>query len=78
MKKIYIILLLLVVSFTTYAQDEAVVTMNEHITKTQADSAYINNDFAGAIAMYEAILQIKANRPIFIIIWVIAIIRWTT
>lgn len=57
MKKIYIILLLLVVSFTTYAQDEAVVTMNEHITKTQADSAYINNDFAGAIAMYEAILQ---------------------
>lgn len=57
MKKIYIILLLLTVTYTAYAQKDTIVTMNKHVTKTQADSAYINNDFAGAIAMYETIIQ---------------------
>lgn len=56
MKKIYLILLMLTASFTISAQEEAVVTIKETPTKTQADSAYINNDFAGAIAIYEAIL----------------------
>ena len=44
MKKIYLILLLLLSVSVTYGQ-----------TKLQADSAYINNDFAGAVEMYEAI-----------------------
>lgn len=48
-------------SFSAFAQDEVVVTMNETITKAQADSAYINNDFAGAIAIYEAILNAKGE-----------------
>ena len=45
MKKIYIILLLLVTVSVANGQ-----------TKVQADSAYVNNDYAGAVEMYEAIL----------------------
>ena len=45
MKKIYIILLLLVTVNVANGQ-----------TKLQADSAYVNNDYAGAVKMYEAIL----------------------
>ena len=45
MKKIYLILLLLVTVSVANGQ-----------TKAQADSAYVNNDFAGAVEMYEAIL----------------------
>lgn len=45
MKKISIILLLLVTVSVANGQ-----------TKAQADSAYINNDYAGAVEMYEAIL----------------------
>jgi tetratricopeptide (TPR) repeat protein len=45
MKKIYIILLLLVTVSVVNGQ-----------TKAQADSAYVNNDYAGAVEMYEAIL----------------------
>ena len=45
MKKIYIILLLLVTVNVANGQ-----------TKLQADSAYVNNDYAGAVEMYEAIL----------------------
>ena len=45
MKKIYIILLLLVTVSVANGQ-----------TKAQADSAYVNNDYAGAVEMYEAIL----------------------
>ena len=45
MKKIYIILLLLVTVSVANGQ-----------TKLQADSAYVNNDYAGAVEMYEAIL----------------------
>ena len=46
MKKIYIILLLLVTVSVANGQ-----------TKAQADSAYVNNDYAGAVEMYEAILD---------------------
>lgn len=45
MKKIFIILLLLV--SVSFANGQ---------TKAQADSAYVNNDFAGAVEMYESIL----------------------
>ena len=45
MKKIYIILLLLVTVSVANGQ-----------TKAQADSAYVNNDYAGTVEMYEAIL----------------------
>ena len=58
MKKIYFILLMLATSFALSAQEEAVMAMNEGTaTKAQADSAYINNDFAGAVAIYENILK---------------------
>ena len=50
MKKIYLILLLLLSVSVTYGQ-----------TKLQADSAYINNDFAGAVEMYEAILTTEGE-----------------
>ncbi len=46
MKRIYIISLLLLTVSVVFGQ-----------TKAQADSAYINNDFAGAVEMYEAILS---------------------
>ena len=46
MKRIYITLLLFVTSMAIYAQEEIVTTNSLEITKTQADSAYINNDFA--------------------------------
>ena len=57
MKRIYITLLLFVTSMAIYAQEEIVTTNSLEITKTQADSAYINNDFASAIEMYEQILK---------------------
>lgn len=50
MKKIYFILLLLVSVSVTYGQ-----------TKLQADSAYVNNDFAGAVEMYETILATEGE-----------------
>lgn len=50
MKKIYLILLLLLSVSVTYGQ-----------TKLQADSAYINNDFAGAVEMYESILTTEGE-----------------
>lgn len=57
MKKIYIILLSFVTVFTTFAQSEIVPAMNAEITKSKADSAYINNDFASAVEIYEMILK---------------------
>lgn len=45
MKKIYFILMLLVTTGVAFGQ-----------TKPQADSAYVNNDYAGAVEMYESIL----------------------
>ena len=56
MKRIFFILLLATFSFVSYAQEEVTQDINP-ITKNIADSAYINNDFASAIAMYEMILQ---------------------
>lgn len=50
MKKIYLILFLLVSVSVSYGQ-----------TKAQADSAYVNNDFAGAVEMYEAILATEGE-----------------
>ena len=47
MKKIYFNILFILVSVCSYAQTD---------TKAQADSAYINNDFAGAVNLYEQIL----------------------
>lgn len=45
MKKIYFILMLLVTTGVAFGQ-----------TKPQADSAYVNNDYVGAVEMYESIL----------------------
>ena len=61
MKRIYITLLLFVTSMAIYAQEEIVTTNSLEITKTQADSAYINNDFASAIEMYEQILKVNGE-----------------
>ena len=47
MRKIYFSILFILVSVCSYAQTD---------TKAQADSAYINNDFAGAVNLYEQIL----------------------
>lgn len=57
MKKIFYIILLTAFSFVSYAQENVTQTIHETITKDVADSAYINNDFVSAIAMYETILQ---------------------
>ena len=45
MKRIYLMLLMSVIFVTSYGQ-----------TKVQADSAYINNDFAKAVELYENVL----------------------
>lgn len=52
MKKIYFILIFLTSFITLHAQSAATQT-----TKAEADSAYIKNDFAAAVEMYESILQ---------------------
>lgn len=49
-------MLLFATSFTTFAQNEIATIMNVKVTKEQADSAYINNDFASAIEFYETVL----------------------
>jgi tetratricopeptide (TPR) repeat protein len=57
MKRIFFILLWTTIVCKGYAQDEVITSSNEIITKTMADSAYINNDFASAVMMYETILD---------------------
>lgn len=57
MKRIFFILLCATIVCKGYAQDEVIVSSNETITKAMADSAYINNDFASAVMMYETILD---------------------
>lgn len=52
MKKIYFILIFLTGFITLHAQSAATQG-----TKAEADSAYIKNDFAAAVEMYESILQ---------------------
>ena len=62
MKKIYFSILFIFVSVCSYAQTDStqvsgMVQVPEIVvTKAQADSAYINNDFASAIHLYENIL----------------------
>ena len=63
MKNICSSIVLLIVSVCTFAQtdstqvDNALVqTPSVVVTKAQADSAYINNDFANAVYLYEQIL----------------------
>lgn len=56
MKRIFFILLLATILFKGHAQEEVIVSPNESVTKAMADSAYINDDFASAVAMYENIL----------------------
>ena len=51
----------------------------EDATKAEGDSAYIRNDFASAIQIYESRFMnhfcVKVSRPMYIIILVIAIIK---
>lgn len=62
MKKIYFSILFIFASVCSYAQTDStqvsgIVQVPEIVvTKAQADSAYINNDFASAIHLYENIL----------------------
>ena len=62
MKKIYFSILFIFISVYSYAQTDStqvsgMVQVPEIVvTKAQADSAYINNDFASAIHLYENIL----------------------
>ena len=63
MRKIYFNIILLLVSVMTYAQADSIQVEKdiaqipmEVATKTKADSAYINNDFASAVSLYENIL----------------------
>ena len=63
MKKIYFSILLLFASVMSYAQADSTQVENaiaqapaEIVTKAKADSAYINNDFASAVYLYENIL----------------------
>ena len=74
MKKIYFILILLTGFITAYAQtgsDSAQVAVQAEmpqdvavqnlLTKTEADSAYIRDDFATAVEIYESILKNKGE-----------------
>ena len=62
MRKIYFSILFIFVSVCSYAQtdstqvSEIAQVPEAVVTKAQADSAYINNDFASAVYLYENIL----------------------
>ena len=63
MKNIYSSIVLLLVSVCSFAQADSTQVENALaqvpamvVTKAQADSAYINNDFANAVYLYEQIL----------------------
>ena len=62
MKKIYFSILFIFVSVCSYAQtdntqaSEITQVPEAVVTKAQADSAYINNDYANAVYLYESIL----------------------
>ena len=63
MKNIYSSIVLLLVSLCSFAQADSTQVENALaqapamvVTKAQADSAYINNDFANAVYLYEQIL----------------------
>ena len=55
MRKTYFILILLMGFLSLSAQtDSTQVTVSTHVTKAEADSAYINNDFTNAAELYES------------------------
>ena len=62
MKKIYFSILFIFISVCSYAQtdntqaSEITQVPETVVTKAQADSAYINNDFVNAVYLYESIL----------------------
>ena len=63
MKKIYFSILVSLATLTSFAQVDSTQVENaiaqvpvEVVTKAKADSAYINNDFANAVYLYENIL----------------------
>ena len=62
MRKIYFSILFIFVSVCSYAQTDSIQVSEMAqmpkvvVTKAQADSAYINNDFASAVYLYENIL----------------------
>ena len=55
MKKIYFSILFMFISVWTFGQTDS-IQAPVIVTKAQADSAYINNDFASAVYLYENIL----------------------
>ena len=63
MKKIYFSILFSLATLTSFAQADSsqvasiAQTPVEMVTKAQADSAYVNNDFANAVYLYENILD---------------------
>ena len=63
MKKIYFSILFSLATLTSFAQADSsqvasiAQTPVEVVTKAQADSAYVNNDFANAVYLYENILD---------------------
>lgn len=57
MKRVYIILWICVASLFSIQAQETIATVNQIPTKAQADSAYINNDYVGAIAIYENLIN---------------------
>ena len=63
MKKIYFSILFLLATLASFAQADSTQVENaiaqtaaEVVSKAKADSAYINNDFASAVYLYENIL----------------------
>ena len=63
MKKIYLSILFLLATLASFAQADSTQVENaiaqtaaEVVSKAKADSAYINNDFASAVYLYENIL----------------------
>ena len=55
MKKIYFSILFMFISVWTFGQTDS-IQAPVIVTKAQADSAYINNDFVSAVYLYENIL----------------------
>lgn len=68
MRKICFSILFLLIALTSFAQADSTQVENsiaqvpvEVVTKAQADSAYINNDFASAVYLYENILATQGE-----------------
>lgn len=61
MRRMYLLWSLLLVSFVVFAQAQETIQTHSEITKEKADSAYIDNDFATAIDMYETLLETQGE-----------------